>query len=124
MKKILSILGLAVVLLMSSPAFSLITCTGKVEAWKVTKAGYLYVNGTWNGDDAMQRVCNVSTTWDSIKLDTCHAMKDVIALAATLDREIEVTYYTATSCLTAALNSGSSTTEGPGDVGMGIEWIW
>ena len=90
-----------------------ISCVGKIEDWELTRAGYLYVDADWNGNEESQRVCAIRGDFDGIPGETCKIWISAIMSAIITQKTVKFKYADATSCHSGSLGEWGETKSGP-----------
>ena len=89
------------------------SCVGHIEDWEVTRSGYLYVDGTWNGTDGSQRFCSIHGKFDDVSAETCKIWVSAVMAASMASGRVKVKYKGVSSCGSSDLGEWTSTKKAP-----------
>ncbi|MGF1886022.1 hypothetical protein L4D13_07770 [Photobacterium profundum] len=101
-------------LVLSSTVFANeIYCVGKIEDWDLTRHGYFYVDGDWNGSIESQRFCSIEGSFDGISADICKVWISAVMTAQAKGGKVKVKYLDMPSCKSSDLGAWSKTIKAP-----------
>ena len=105
-----------VVLVLSLPSAAFaadVSCVGEIEDWELTRSGYLYVDGTWNGTEDSQRFCSVHGKFDNISAEVCKIWASTVMGASMGGGRVKLKYKDVASCSSSSLGVWSKTIKAP-----------
>jgi len=118
MKKYFVYAFLLTILFPGIAAANTVYCDGTIEDWDITKSGYVYVDGTWNGSSSSQRLCQVEGSWDDVSSEACKALITAITTALLAQKNVRLRYTGVASCDSSDLGTWTDTIKAPDYIRM------